>query len=233
MSRIWRDPGVTVSWTSGGSVRPRSTAATTARSSYDELTDEPTQTWAVRVPATSRTGTTFPGELGSAISGSSAARSITSTRSYSAPTSGPSSIQSPPRPCASSHSRTRPSLGKTPVVAPVSTTMLQIVARSVADSVATPSPKNSKIAPTPPRTPKRRSSSRITSFASTQSESAPSRRTPTISGAAVTNGCPAIATATSSPPAPIASEPTAPAAVVWESAPRSSAPGRENRSRCT
>ena len=68
--------------------------------------------------------------------------------------------------------------------------MLQIVARSVAERVATPSPKNSKIAPTPPRTPKRRSSSRITSFASTQSESAPSRRTPTISGAAVTKRMP-------------------------------------------
>jgi hypothetical protein len=39
-----------------------------------------------------------------------------------------------------------------------------IVPRSVTDNVATPSPVNSNTLPTPPRTPWRRNSSRITSF---------------------------------------------------------------------
>src|SRR3712207_6876450 len=39
------------------------------------FTEEPTQTWTMRVPATSRTGTTLSGEWGFATSGSSAARS--------------------------------------------------------------------------------------------------------------------------------------------------------------
>ena len=57
---------------------PRFTmSAGTARSSNEELTDEPTHTWATAVPATSRTGTTLSGLCGLAISGSSAARSIT------------------------------------------------------------------------------------------------------------------------------------------------------------
>jgi hypothetical protein len=46
----------------------------------------------------------------------------------------------------------------------VSITMLQIVARSVAESEATPSPWNSKMRPRPPRTPRRRRSSSTTSF---------------------------------------------------------------------
>jgi hypothetical protein len=152
------------------------------------LTDEPTHTCAVAVPASSVTGTTFPGECGRAISGSSAERSIVSTLSYSAPGSAASGTKSSGRRCASSHSRTCSSLGNTAVVAPVSTTMLQIVARSVAESVAAPGPKNSKIIPRPPRTPWRRSSSRITSFACTQSGSDPTSSTPWILGAAVANG---------------------------------------------
>ena len=46
MSRIWREPGMTVRSRSTGSERPRRTAATIARSSYDELTELPTQTCA-------------------------------------------------------------------------------------------------------------------------------------------------------------------------------------------
>ena len=42
-----------------------------------------------------------------------------------------------------------------------------------------------------------------------------------------------MATATSSPPAPIASMPTPPAVGVWLSLPRSVRPGASNRSRCT
>ena len=55
----------------------------------------------------------------------------------------------------------RSSDGKIPVVAPSSAIMLQIVARWVTFSVATPSPKNSNTLPRPPRTPRRRKSSRI------------------------------------------------------------------------
>jgi hypothetical protein len=113
----------------------------------------------------------------------------------------------------------RESEGNTPDVAPVSTTMLQIVARSVTDSVSTPGPWNSKIRPTPPRTPRRRSSSMTTSLACTRRPSRPVSRTPTTTGRGSSNGCPAIATATSSPPTPIASMPTAPAVEVCESAP--------------
>ena len=81
MSRICREPGVTVRSSSGASVCPRSTDATTARSSYDELTELPTHTCLVASPAASRTGTTFPGDDGSAISGSSSPRSIISVSS--------------------------------------------------------------------------------------------------------------------------------------------------------
>lgn len=42
----------------------RAPAATVARSPYDELTDEPTHTCTVGVPATARTGTTLPGDDG-------------------------------------------------------------------------------------------------------------------------------------------------------------------------
>jgi hypothetical protein len=67
VSRICRDPGVTVRSTSGCTERPRRTAATVARSSNDELTELPTHTCFVAVPETSRTATTFPGDDGSAI----------------------------------------------------------------------------------------------------------------------------------------------------------------------
>ena len=105
MSRICREPGVTVRSSSAGSERPRRTAATRARSSYEEFTELPTQTCRVPVPSASRTGTTFPGEDGSAISGSSSPRSISSASSYSAPVVGgeldelvPASLRS--EPCA-------------------------------------------------------------------------------------------------------------------------------------
>ena len=79
--------------------------------------------------------------------------------------------------------------------------------------------------PTPPFTSWRRSISRITSLALTQSGSSPARRTPQISGIVRCSGSPAIAMATSSPPAPIASMPSDPAAQVWLSEPSSVLPG--------
>ena len=62
-------------------MRPRRTAATVARSSNDELTELPTHTCFVAVPAASRTGTTLPGDVGNAISGSSSPSSIVSCSS--------------------------------------------------------------------------------------------------------------------------------------------------------
>jgi hypothetical protein len=71
----------------------------------------------------------------------------------------------------------------------------------------------------------------MTSLASTQSGNRPDSSTPMIRGQTRSKPWPAIATATSSPPAPVANIPTAPAIVVCESAPSSRSPGRTNRSR--
>ncbi len=81
VSRICREPGVTVSTTPGAVDRPRRVAATVARSSYELFTDDPTHTWTRGVPAASATGTTLPGDGGRATSGSNAARSMRSTSS--------------------------------------------------------------------------------------------------------------------------------------------------------
>ena len=55
------------------------------------------------------------------------------------------------------------------VVAPSSAPMLVMVARSGTVSVATPGPPYSMIFPTPPFTVNKRSTSKMTSFAETQS----------------------------------------------------------------
>jgi len=73
--RIWRLPGDTVPTVVGGRCWPDSMAAGMARSSYQELTLEPKQTWNTGVPATSATGTTLSGWWGLAISGSRVPRS--------------------------------------------------------------------------------------------------------------------------------------------------------------
>ena len=61
----------------------------------------------------------------------------------------------------------------------------------------------------------------------------PDEPTPQICGIARWNGSPAIAIATSSPPAPIASMPSDPAAHVWLSEPSSVLPGMPKRCMCT
>ncbi len=80
-TRICRDVGFTSSDTRGSTWRPFTMAATDAKSRSPGFADEPTTTWWTSSPATSRTGTTSPGELGRAISGSSADRSISSVTS--------------------------------------------------------------------------------------------------------------------------------------------------------
>ena len=63
------------------------------------------------------------------------------------------------------------------------------------------------------------------SFAEIQLESLPVSSTPMIFGNAMRKGCPAIASATSSPPAPIAIIPIPPPVGVWESEPSRVLPG--------
>ena len=77
------------------------------------------------------------------------ARRGRSPRPRRTPRRGPRRARRSPRSrrCAPSHSRVRSSDGNTAVVPPSSTIMLAIVPRSLTDSVATPSPWNSKIAP--------------------------------------------------------------------------------------
>ena len=77
---------------------------------------------------------------------------------------------------------------------------------------------------------KRCKSSRITSFALTQGLNFPVSLISTTSGIVSRYGSPAIALATSKPPAPIASMPQAPACGVWESQPSIVSPGMSKRS---
>ena len=67
-------------------------------------------------------------------------------------------------------------------------TMLQMVPRCVTFNVGTPSPKNSKTQPMPPRTPRRRSNSSTTSLPCTHGLNLPRSSTPTIRGAGILKG---------------------------------------------
>jgi hypothetical protein len=107
---------------------------------------------------------------------------MTISSSYRAPSSGRSSVKSPPRSWSSSHDLVLASAGKMPAVAPSSWIMLQIVARSVTVSVSTPGPSKANALPKPPFTVRRRSISRMTSLADTHPRSRFSRTTRTILG---------------------------------------------------
>ena len=115
------------------------------------------------------------------------------------------------------------------LVAPSSVPMFAITWRSQAVNPSSPGPWYSTIRPTPPVTSWRRSNSSTTSLAETQSGSSPVSRTPQMRGILRWKGSPAMAMATSRPPAPIASMPIEPAAGVWESAPSSVLPGMPKR----
>ena len=131
-SRICRDPGVAVADTSFSEICvPRITAPQSARSAYDEFTEEPMQTWVSSVPTTSSTGTTFPGEEGFATSGTSSARSMCSSSSKSPVSPVARSTNSSSRPCSLIQARVSSSAGKTAPVAPSSAIMFAIVPRSV------------------------------------------------------------------------------------------------------
>ena len=194
---------------------------------------EPTATCSITVPATSSTGTTRSGEPGSATSGPIAERSSSIWSSYAASASGAAGRQSSGRPSRVKNERVTSSLGNTLVVSPSSAPMLAIVIRWAASSGARPGPPYSKILPVPPLTVRRRSNSRMTSLAVTHGANRPVSQTRTTGGIVRKYGPPPIATATSRPPAPIASMPAAPQSGVWLSVPSSVWPGIENDSMCT
>jgi hypothetical protein len=81
VSSDWRDVGLTSNDTPSSVWRPATTCAAIWKSRRPGLAEEPISAWEISVPATSRTGQTLPGLDGSAISGSSADRSICSVTS--------------------------------------------------------------------------------------------------------------------------------------------------------
>ena len=194
---------------------------------------EPTRTWFTFLPASEAIVATLPGLWGQAAIGTTAERSRRNVSSYSASASASSGTQSPSRPCAARKRRVSSSEGNTDVVTPSSVPMFVIVARDGTSSVATPGPAYSITRPTLPEEPYLARTARITSLAEAPGRSAPSSQTRTTRGALIQYGPPAIATATSSPPAPIASIPMPPPVGVCESEPISVLPGLPKRSRCS
>ncbi|MPN47913.1 hypothetical protein SDC9_195517 [bioreactor metagenome] len=147
--------------------------------------------------------------------------------------SAASSVQSDSLPCAFRKSRVFSSEGKRLVVTPHSAPILQMVERSGTSSDATPSPVYSKMQFTLPFTPYRSSTVRITSLALTQLRNFPCKRISMTFGAMRWKGPPAMATATSRPPAPMAIMPSPPPVGVWLSLPSKVLPGLPKRSRWT
>lgn len=125
------------------------------------------------------------------------------------------------------------SLGKMLVVTPSSAPMFVIVALCGTERVLTPGPKYSATQPTFPFVVRMLSSFRITSFAATHGFNFPVSFMPTTLGQVKKKGPPAIAAATSIPPAPIASIPIPPPVGVCESLPRRVFSGLPKRSRWT
>ncbi len=183
------------------------------------------------MPCFDLTVTTLPGLCGAAIIGSTLERSTTNSSSYFAPLSATILAKSLARPWAARNRRVTASDGKTLVVTPSSAPMLVMVAREGTSSVATPEPVYSKIQPTLPLVPNFSSTLRITSLAETPFLSLPLRTIARTLGVGMWNAPPAMATAMSIPPAPIAIWPMPPPVGVWESEPRSVVPGFPKRSR--
>ena len=202
-----------------------SACATMLRSRNEEFTLLPTATCATSVPATSRTGFTLSGLEGHAMRGSNSPRFTSTVSSYSADASGDSRVKSLARPWAVRNAFVSASDGNTEAVAPSSVPMFAIVPRDGTVSSFRAGPVYSRTLFRPHFTSNRWSSSRITSFALTQGLNCPVKRTFTTSGIVMRYGSPAIALATSKPPAPIASIPQAPAWGVCESQPIMVSPG--------
>ena len=125
------------------------------------------------------------------------------------------------------------SLGKRLVVTPSSAPILVIVARCGTLRDSTPLPKYSTTQPTLPFVVNILRSFRMTSLAATQSFNLPVNFTPATFGQVMKKGPPAMATATSIPPAPMAIIPMPLLVGVCESLPKSVWAGFAKRSRCT
>ena len=117
------------------------------------------------------------------------------------------------------------------VVAPSSAPMFVMVALSGTDRALIPSPPHSIMAPTPPFTDRIPRISKLISFAVTKGFRLPVRFTLYIFGIVIWYAPPAMATATSSPPAPMASIPIPPPVGVWLSEPIKVFPGIPNLSK--
>ena len=111
-------------------------------------------------------------------------------------------------------------------VAPSSAPILHIVDLPVAEIVATPSPKYSRIEFVPPFTVSMPSILRITSFGEAQPERCPDNFTPISFGILSSQGCPVRTSTASAPPTPTAIIPSPPAFGVCESVPTIIPPGK-------
>src|SRR5205814_6790721 len=189
----------------------------TLRSRHYEFTLLPPATRATSTPATSRTALTLSGLEGHATSGSRDPRSMSTVSSYFASGSGARGLKSLALSCPARNVFVSSSEGNTDAVAPSSVPMFAIVPRDGTVSSLSPGPVYSRTLFRAHFTSKRRSSSRITSFALTHGLNFPVRRTLTTERIVMRYGARAIGFATSNPRAPIARRPHAPAAVVDES----------------
>src|SRR5574341_2528106 len=115
------------------------------------------------------------------------------------------------RPVASKYVSILLSYGKTDEVAPISAPIFVIVAFPVQLIDSAPGPKYSIIAFVPPDTVSLEATYRITSFGDVQPEILPVKCTPMRLGYRSSHGKPAIVSAASSPPTPIAIIPNPPA----------------------
>ena len=165
--------------------------------------------------------------------GARVSRSISTTRSYSHPSSGTrlgrflaASLATSSRPVSLRYSSWRSERENTEVVAPISAPMLQMVAMPVADMVSTPSPKYSMMAPVPPETVRMSATLRMISLGAVQLVSDPFRLTPITLGALSSHGRLAMTSTASAPPTPTAHMPSPPALGVWESVPIIRPPGK-------
>lgn len=178
------------------------------------------------------------GVKGPLICGSSVDRSMVTSWSYSASTSGARRLDGPdeeeiskaavaigPRCVECKYGIMLGAKGNIEVVAPTSAPILQIVAMPVQLMVCTPGPKYSMTKPVPPRTVKSPASFIITSFGVAQPSNFPSSFTPSILGAFSSHGASTIASTASAPPTPIAIAPNPPALGVWLSVPSIINPG--------
>src|SRR3989338_2536921 len=233
ISKTCFEPGEIVMLTFGLTLCPPflNISATTIKSLYEELVQLPMQTWSTFIPSSSETLHTASGLCGFAIMGSSLFKSISIISSYFASSSATSSFQSLSLFCAFKNSLVTSSLGNKEVVAPSSAPIFVIVALSGTERLFTPSPPYSITLPTPPFTVILLNSSNITSFAETHGFSFPFSFTSTTFGYVRLKGPPPIATATSSPPAPIAIMQRPPHVGVWLSEPSIVCPGTPNLSR--